>query len=469
VPPAAKALATSSATSLRLLQVSEISTSMTWLVSLNFASHAKPWACQPLVPQQNTVSKLCTLWHYASMQHLNAAPQSSAPWPRILAGAVIGSATGISAVLLYTNGLFVAGLTQDFGLTRTQFGLGVLLVTISLAIANPVVGWLVDRFGARRPSVAGLLLLAAGFAALGRFTNSVATYLLLQMLLALLGAACGPIAYTKLIGTTFTRHRGLALGLTMTGIGVGAALLPPLVARTIAVEGWRAGYSVLALVPLCGAVVTAVLLPRTAFMTPADLASAQTAPEGRPWLGSRTFWVLAATFALMSFSFGGLLPHFVPMLLDLGLTPPQAAGLAARIGFAVIASRMLVGVLLDQLPAPWVGIGICVIGASGGLLLHQGGVSQAGLTAIALGVALGAELDLLGFMVARYFPLQQFGRIYGLQYGAFILASGLGPLWVGALRDSTGSYSPALLASSMGLLLTCMGFLALPRGTQARV
>ena len=397
------------------------------------------------------------------MQQQTPTLQLSAAWPRVLAGAVVGSATGISAVLLYTNGLFVAGLAQEFGLTRAQFGLGVLLVSISLAVANPMVGWLVDRFGARRLSVLGLLMLAAGFAALGRYTDSVASYLLLQMLLALLGAACGPIAYTKLIGTTFTRHRGLALGLTMTGIGLGAALLPPLIARTIAAEGWRAGYNALALVPLCGAVLTALLLPRTEATALPVHTTAQSAAEDRTWLASRTFWVLAATFSLMSFSFGGLLPHFVPMLLDMGLAPVQAAGIAGQIGLAVIASRLVVGLLLDRLPAPWIGIGICVIGASGGLILYQSGASHAGLAAIALGVALGAELDLLGFLVAQHFKLAQFGRIYGLQYGAFILGSGLGPLWVGAVRDASGSYSPALLASSAGLLLTCAGFACLPR------
>ena len=396
------------------------------------------------------------------MQQQTPTLQLAASWPRVLAGAVVGSATGISAVLLYTNGLFVAGLAQEFGLTRAQFGLGVLLVTISLAIANPFVGWLLDRFGARGLSVLGLLLLSAGFAALGHFTHSVTSYLLLQMLLALLGAGCGPIAYTKLIGTTFTRHRGLALGLTMTGIGVGAALLPPLIARTIEAEGWRAGYSALALVPLCGAVITALLLPRNASRTASAQITSPASVEGRPWLASRTFWVLAATFSLMSFSFAGLLPHFVPMLLDMGLTPLQAAGIAGQIGLAVIASRLVVGLLLDRLPAPWIGIGICLIGASGGLILHQAGVSHAGLAAIALGVALGAELDLLGFLVAQHFKLAQFGRIYGLQYGAFILGSGLGPLWVGAVRDVSGSYAPALLVSSAGLLLTCVGFVVLP-------
>jgi MFS family permease len=82
-------------------------------------------------------------------------------WPRSLSGAVLGSATGVSALLMYTNGLFVAGLTQDYGLTRVQFGFGVLLVTMALAVANPLVGWLVDRFGAKWLSVAGLLFLSS--------------------------------------------------------------------------------------------------------------------------------------------------------------------------------------------------------------------------------------------------------------------------------------------------------------------
>jgi MFS family permease len=386
-------------------------------------------------------------------------------WQRILAGAIVGSATGISAVLLYTNGLFVAGLTHDFGLNRAQFGLGVTLVTMSLAAANPIVGWAVDRFGPRLPSLIGLLLLSAGFLSLALFVNSVTSYLLLQMLLALVGAASGPIAYTKFIGSTFDRHRGLALGMTMTGIGCSAAVLPPLIAFVIESRGWRAGYVALAVVPLLGVAITALLFPARAFPRSgtSPIPPTPRAPVTREWLRSRTFWTLAATFAAMSLSFGGLLPHFVPMLIDAGLDPLAAARVSGEIGLAVIASRLLVGFLLDRVFAPRVAIVICLIGASGGPILLWAGVPYASLTAIAIGLALGAELDLLGFLVARYFRLEEFGRIYGWQYGAFIFASGIGPLWVGAVRDATGSYAPALLASSAGLILTCVGFLLLPR------
>ncbi len=159
---------------------------------------------------------------------------------------MLGSATGVSALLLYTNGLFVGGLTRDFGLTRVQFGFGVLLVTMALAGANPVVGWLVDRFGAKWLSVAGLLLLSVGFASLGLFIESVNSYFLLQVMVALAGAASGPIAYSKVINETFNRHRGIALGITMTGIGVAAAFIPPALANVIADLGWRSGYYALA-------------------------------------------------------------------------------------------------------------------------------------------------------------------------------------------------------------------------------
>jgi MFS family permease len=397
-----------------------------------------------------------------------STPDPARRWQWSLSGAVVGSATGVSALLLYTNGLFVDGLTRDFGLTRVQFGFGVLLVTMALAIANPLVGWLVDRFGAKWPSVAGLLMLSAGFAWLGSSIESVNSYFCMQAMVAFAGAASGPIAFSKIINETFDRHRGIALGLTMTGIGIAAAVVPPVLAGIIEDHGWRAGYHRLAMVPLMGAVLTALLLPArhgigAARKEPSAAASMQVAASGAQWLRSPVYWMLAGTFAMMSLSFAGLLPHLVPLLGDAGLDPRTAGKIAGQMGLAVIASRLLVGYLMDRLFAPHIAIGICIVAAAGILTFLVHGVAYATVTAIALGLALGAELDLMGFLVARYFGLAQFGRIYGWLYFAFVFASGLGPLWVGAVRDATGSYSMALAASAIGLALTCGGFLMMPR------
>jgi cyanate permease len=394
---------------------------------------------------------------------IGAATDPVSGWPRSLTAAVIGSATGVSALLLYTNGLFVGGLTRDFGLTRVQFGFGVLLVTMALAFANPLVGWLVDRFGAKWLSVVGLLLLSLGFASLGAFVQSVNSYYLLQVMVALAGAASGPIAYSKIINETFSRHRGIALGITMTGIGVAAAFIPPALANVIADLGWRSGYYTLAMVPLVGAVLTAVLLPSRHAVGAKKSAVQVDAAASRDWIRSPIFWMLAGTFAMMSLSFMGLLPHFVPMLGDAGIDPRAAGKLAGQIGLAVIASRMLVGLALDRFFAPRIAIAISLVAAAGNLVFYFLGAEYAWITAIAIGLALGAELDLMGFLIARYFGLAQFGKIYGWLYFAFIFASGIGPLWVGAVRDSTGNYSIALVASAIGLLVSCAGFLMMPR------
>jgi cyanate permease len=165
----------------------------------------------------------------------------------------------------------------------------------------------------------------------------------------------------------------------------------------------------------------------------------------------------------MSLAFTGMLPHFVPMLTDGGLDPVAAGRIAGQIGLAVISSRLLIGLLLDRLFAPRIAIAVCLLAAAGCALFIARGTAAATLTAIALGCAIGAELDLMGFLVARYFGLAGFGRIYGWLYGAFVAASGLAPLWVGALRDATGSYALPLALCIGGLIAACGVFLLLPR------
>jgi MFS family permease len=393
-----------------------------------------------------------------------AAPAGATYQARILCGAVAGCTTGVSALMLYTNGLFVDGLNREFGLTRTQFGLGVTLVTLALALANPVSGWAIDRFGARIPAVLGLLLLSLGFASLGQFVHSTESYLLLQALVAFAAVASGPVAFAKLVGGAFTQHRGLALGVTMAGIGLAAAIVPPQLSALIAERGWRAGYFALALVPLAGAIAVALLIPRRGHgpATPAQVLNSSSG-GGEDWLRTRAFWILAAASATMSLAFMGLLPHFVPMLMDGGISPVAAGGIAGTIGLAVIGSRLLIGHLLDRMFAPRVAIAVCLIAAAGCALFIAQGATAATFTAIALGFAVGAELDLMGYLVARYFGMAQFGRVYGWQYAIFVASAGIGPLWVGALRDMTGDYKLPLTISVAGLLAACVIFLLLPR------
>jgi hypothetical protein len=82
---------------------------------------------------------------------------------------------------------------------------------------------------------------------------------------------------------------------------------------------------------------------------------------------------------------------------------------------------------------------------------------------IALGFALGAEVDLIGFLTARYFGLRAYGRLYGLQYGAFIVGAGLSPVLVAAVARRAGGYPEALIASVVLLVIVAVLFATSPR------
>ena len=184
---------------------------------------------------------------------------------------------------------------------------------------------------------------------------------------------------------------------------------------------------------------------------------------GARQLYSSTFWLLIAAFFLLSIGLSGLTVHFVPLLTDEGLSPQRAALVAALIGLSAIVGRVSAGVLADIFFAPFVAVPIFLLSAGGCLLLAAFGTPMAPLAAVAIGLGAGAELQLMGYLTARYFPTRIYGRAYGWQFGAFSIANGLSPLWIAMVHDGSGSYVPALYGIAGLLLIPSLLFLRLPR------
>jgi MFS family permease len=77
-------------------------------------------------------------------------------------------------------------------------------------------------------------------------------------------------------------------------------------------------------------------------------------------------------------------------------------------------------------------------------------------------LATGAEADLMPFLIARYFGLRHYGRIYGVLFSVFLITSGIAPYLFGLTFDRFGSYRPALMAA--GALFACSALLLLTLG-----
>jgi MFS family permease len=384
----------------------------------------------------------------------------------IVVAAGIGLCLSYGPVIIYSFGVFIKPLSQELHASRASISFAFTLANLVQSISSPLAGRLADRLGARRI----ILVSTAVFALFLIYSNQLPAKLWSLYaffgLLGFVGSGAAPIPYVKVISRWFDRHRGLALGLAMFGIGAGAILMPALAQKLIAMFGWRATYLVIGLLILMVSVpVVACFLkesPEEIGLLPDGAVAARSVPheedseEGLTWRDARrsaTFWLMVGAVFLIGASLHGCVVHLAPMLSDQGVSA-QRVGLAISIlGSALLIGRVGSGYLLDRFFAPRVAM--CIFGAvtCGIALLRIGAMSGLFfLAAFLIGLGMGAEVDIMAYLTGRYFGLRAFGEIYGYTFASFVLAGALGPWLMGLGFDRFGSYSSILVVFMLATL-----------------
>jgi predicted MFS family arabinose efflux permease len=382
-------------------------------------------------------------------------------WPILLA-CLLGCGLGVSSLPLYTAGTFMPKLQTQFGWSRGELSTAILIFTLTLAAASPVVGRLVDRIGVRRAAASSIIAASVCYLALGTHLSSLWGYYALHATIAALGAAAAPVAYTRIITAHFHQSKGLALGITLLGPSLAATFAPAAFSQIIAQAGWASGY--IALAGLTAAMLPLLMLIKAVDSRNSDGGTATTVQSNHDPAQRKTiFFTLLCGLALFSLGIGGLIVHLVPMLIDAGMEPLKASSIAGLIGISGIVGRLVGGALADRIFAPYVLIGVATAAAVGCTLLALVGASAAVPAALAIGFSLGAEADLMGYLVARYFGSRSYGKVFGWQYAAFIAGIGLSPLMLGKFHDATGSYSSALGICTLLLTGSIVAFANLPK------
>ncbi len=367
----------------------------------------------------------------------------------------------VGSLLIYVFGVFVRPLSGEFHWTRTQVSIALVTGEFAVALTAPLWGWLIDRFGPRRvilPSVVGLSL---AFASLSLLTPHLWHLYLLYALFSCFGGGASPIGYAAVLVRSFERRLGLALGLSLMGIGLGAALLPSLATWFVGHYGWRSAYAAIGLITLIVTVPAAAVATRIARFPLPNRVRDRVAIA--PLLWTRAFLVMSAVLMLISIAAGGTFASLVPMLVDRGNNPTEAARIAGLAGLAVIAGRGGIGWLLDRFNAARLLalIGLAVV-TSLLLLIYAHGKLPDAVAALLLGLVLGAEVDFTAFLVRRYFGNAAFSRLYGIAFGLFALSIGIGPLVLGMSFDRTGRYNPGLLLFVALSLVAALVTFAMP-------
>ena len=379
------------------------------------------------------------------------------------------------SILTASMSVFMEPLGDEFGWSRTLLSAGVSIASITTAVLSPFFGILIDRHGARRVAMPGLVATSLAIAGVGLVNGSPAAWLGLWGFYAVISISVKTTVWTAAVSGVFDAARGLALGVTLAGAAAAQTVIPPLAHWLIVAFGWRLAYAALGLgfgavsLLLCGLFLYDAHDRRAAALTEAGTRPPRTPPDfpglslAEAWR-SRALWQIGiATFVIMLLTIG-LLIHQIAILGEAGVSRGQAAWLASLAGLMGIVGKLITGVLLDRYPGRWVGgLTLCTTAVAFALLID--GVHSPVLIVVAMfvnGYTAGAKLQIASYLTVRYAGMRHFGKIYGAVTSLVALGSGLGPLIAGSVYDLSGGYGPFLMAGALGSVLCGLLILALP-------
>ena len=385
---------------------------------------------------------------------------------------------------LYAPPVFLVPLQDHFGWSRAAIAGGSAVGALTAGIMGALVGVGIDRYGARRVMTVGALVMGCGFGLMSIIRSLWQFYAL--NVIGAIGIACVAwIPNQTLISNWFTRKRGMAMGITLAGIGFGGLIMPPLASLVRAEFGWRVAYAVLGSLILVIVVGVTIAVVRS---QPADMGllpdGEPVGPEEQPGgpigatgedaevpglslseaVKTGAFWLLALGHFLWTFGSMSLIGHIPAFLTDQGFGEKVAAGFfALAIGISV-AGRLSFGVLADRFTKRGIMSLAMILHALAVFCLFR--VDSFGalpVFVILFGMGLGGGAVLVPLLIGECFGLRAFGTVLGLVMISATLGAASGPVVTGRIFDVTGSYTLAFILHIVSFTMAAVVFYCVRR------
>lgn len=399
-----------------------------------------------------------------------------AHWPLV---AATTAGMSLAALPTFMMGVMIAPIEQEFGWTRTQITSGPALVSMMGLLLATLAGYAIDRLGAWRVGLAVVLISSSGIALISAMQNSMWQWWLTWGLIGVAATATSTV-WVAPVSATFSKARGLALALTISGTGISSALAPPLAEYFIQNHGWRTGFLALALI-WCAVVLPLVLffVPRMKRGEPDGPALIEAGEARLPLTGltvaqgfrTPAFYLLFCASLFSSFAGVALIFNLVPVLVDNGITRADAVLVAGSMGLASIVGRLIGGWMIDRFDVRTIAIwaALLSLGFPIGLLVMPGTVWAAYTAVIVYGFTGGAKMNAVIYLTTTYLGARSFGTFYGTISITTSLASGVAPIVASYIFDVTHSYDMVIWAVVPSFLVAAAMFIALgPRPDFAR-
>jgi MFS family permease len=396
---------------------------------------------------------------------------------------VAGAGAGLQFMQAGLNhqsfGAYIAVLAAEQGWSKTALSGAAALQSVETAVIGPLLGWLVDRFGPGIMIRIGVVLFAAGMAALSQIETLTGFYLA-ALLIAAGVSLCGYFPINVAIIHWFERKRARAMATSSLGLALGG-LVVPIVAASIATLGWRAtalGSAVVVL--LMGWPLASIFkgkpsdLGQTIDGAPSEAVSGGQGSGGATGAGqvvapgpeftagealrTRAFWLLA---------FG----HGSALLVVTSVNVHAISHMKEGLGYSLAQASLIISLMtVGQLGGVGIGMMVgdrynkrlmaasCMIMHAIGLLLLTWATHLSMLVGFAIihGIAWGLRGPFMQAIRADYFGRRAIGMIMGISSLVIAIGQVSGPLVAGAMADWTGDYRAgftllALLAGAGGM------------------
>jgi MFS family permease len=382
---------------------------------------------------------------------------------RVVVGSLVGLTFGQGAILMFCLGVFVPEWEREFGWGIGTISFGATLNSMTAMLSTLIAGYLVDRLQPRTVVLWSIIPFGLAVAALSQLTANISVFYTSLICSMLLGMGVSVVVYNKATSVWFDKRLGLSLGLANAGLGLGAAILPALVGLIIAQYDWRTAYIVL------GALAIALPLPVAWLFVKSrpPIARESSGASGSSEVGltlaessrTREFWLSFTGFSILGIATLPILFHMVRILMDSGMSAKGAATLQSVLGVALIIGRVTTGWFLDRFRLGPVMMLLSSMAALALMLFAMNApFGTAVLCAVLAGFVVGAEFDILGFLVTRYFGRRAFGVTYGILFAVFQISGALAIAAVGQLREIQGSYAVGLSFISALMVVAAVCF-----------
>ena len=393
----------------------------------------------------------------------------------IVAGGSVLTAMG-AGLNFYGFSAFFLPLSEEFGWSRSALSGVFALARLEGGFLGPVEGFLIDKYGTRKMMFVGIPLMGLGFILLATVDSLLSLYLVYIFTITL-GSSLGTFApATAAVANWFFRKRSRALGFVMSGVGLGGALLLPVVGWWISVHGWRSAAIA------SGALIITVGLPIAMLMRhrpedygllPDGTGAASAVPDasrgtsrprppitreigGLQSLKTAPFWFLGASLSLRAIVTTGFTIHFVAMMVDRGFTFIVATSLLGAVALVSLLGRIGVSWLGDFIDKRYLLAATLGVTSLTMLAMTQVQTRPLLIGALALyAVAYGGSIVLPVSLQADYFGRKSFATIRGLMNTVQTTGTLIGPLFAGVVFDLTGDYLLAFAGFAVA------GFLAM--------